>query len=102
MARKMLAKEVPEQYQVSKGQQFICIALAELAWEERIGDWDRTRCTRIIEKLLGDSGTLESWLVAKGHLPENFMHDQNTRTKIMTTRRAWVDHLIKHYAAQGD
>lgn len=52
----------------------------------------------IIQRLLGDRYTLQSWLMALGYTQEQTL---NVR-QMQITRHAWLDHLINHYESQGD
>jgi hypothetical protein len=103
MAGKMLASEVQPNYNPHhKGEQFVCIALMRLANQKRVSFNDSVRCKQIIRDLLGDRESLESWLMYRGYLPEVFLDNRALCRKIMRTRKAWVKHLVNHYAAQGD
>ena len=81
------------------GNRYICHQLDALCRMHEISRSDRNRCKRIVSKLLGIDGSLESWLF--------YVHDirvLNTAAchrKIQATRRAWLDHLIEHYKAKG-
>ena len=83
-------------------EQFICIALLRLAQRKKIRYSDRYRCEQIINRLLGGVGTLESWLISQGHVPDEWSLTNEDRTKMQVTRHAWLRHLIAHYQSLGD
>jgi hypothetical protein len=65
-----------------------------------IGDRDRTRVKKIVRAMLLPQHSLEDWLLKQHNIP--CTHTFEYRKKIMTTRKAWLDHLIEHYEAKGD
>lgn len=81
-------------------QRYICYALNALYFRGMIGDRDRTRCKRLIRVHLEGKETLEHWLYDN----HGIRMEYKTRyfRKIMTTRKAWLTHLIEHYEAKGD
>ena len=79
---------------------YICYALSELYLRGYIGDRDRTRVARMIRNHLDGAQTLEEWLVANHAIACEDTPEY--KIKIMTTRKAWLDHLIEHYSTQGD
>lgn len=82
-------------------QHFICEAINYLYYEAKvIGDRDRTRVKKLIAAMLLPQRTLEEWLVVNHGIACTYTLDY--RQKIMTTRKAWLDHLIEHYEAKGD
>ncbi len=101
IAKKNLWNGTDRRYRSQEREKFCCIALAEYVYDcETV-----RRCQTILEDLLGAHGTLESWLIEHGHLPIDYYlstQKMTLREKIQTTRKAWLDHLIKHYKALGD
>ena len=81
-------------------QRYICNALHYLYLIGAIGDRDRTRCKRYIRAHLDGCATLEHWLDI--HHGVRFKFTPAYNKKIMTTRKAWLDHLIEHYSTKGD
>lgn len=82
-----------EQAQKNIKEQFLCHAIrgsAHNAVEESLAE-DLT--TVIMGRLGYRHCTLESWLVANGHLPYTGWTDDD-RTKVQVTRHAWLDSLI--------
>lgn len=85
------------------GEGPICFALmaAEAHNEIRSTDYDRVR--GIIHDRLGDCITLGVWLLRHHGLQEQ-RAGGTTRyyDKLQATRHAWVDSMIKEFAAKGD
>jgi len=81
-------------------KRYICSALHYLYLMGAIGDRDRTRCKRLICTHLGDTHSLEHWLMQNHGI--RFRHSLEYTKKIMATRKAWLDHLITHYETKGD
>ena len=79
---------------------YICYALEYAKADGLINKRDMTRAERIISRLLGTHGTLGTWLVSTHKI--KWWADINGKKKIQETRHAWLDHLIKYYAAKGD
>ena len=52
---------------------------------------------RHIYYMLGNVGTLEDWLVSKGHLPVGRDHTPYTVARVRATRVAWIDWLIEQW-----
>jgi len=86
---------------MQKHERYICYALEALYYHKKtIGDRDRTRCKKIVMKLLHPAHSLEHWL-DMNHRKE-ITNTPRYQKRIMATRKAWLDHLITHYEAQGD
>lgn len=81
-------------------QRYICYALSELYLRGYIGDRDRTRVKRMIRNQLDGAQSLEEWLIANHNIA--CTNTRKYKTKIMTTRKAWLDHLIEFYSTKGD
>ena len=82
-------------------ERYICFAIDHLYFfAKTIGDRDRTRLKRLIRTTLGGQSSLEAWLSEKHDIPITNTTAYNE--KIMTTRKAWLTHLIEHYEAKGD
>lgn len=78
---------------------YIYYQLEELCRMHEISTNDRNRCKRIVSKLLGINGLLESWLFYKHDI--QIKYTTAYYRKVQATRRAWLDHLIEHYRSQG-
>ena len=93
---------------LSDGEEFpvshrrcICFALEYLYYEAKvIGDRDRARVKKMIESMLLPAVTLDHWLLLNHGIP--YQRTKKYRMKVMTTRKAWLTHLIEHYEAKGD
>ena len=81
-------------------ERYICYALHRLYLLSSIGDKDRTRCKKYIERHLDGCATLEHWLYQNHRIPST--NTPRYQKKIMATRKAWLTHLIEHYANKGD
>lgn len=79
---------------------YICYALNELYFRGYIPDVKRTKCKRIVLRLLETHTTLNDWLCAKHGIPIEFTNKYHHKMRV--TRLAWLDHLINHYEAKGD
>lgn len=77
-----------------------CYAAEFLYKRGVIGDRDRTKVKKLLRKHLDGYSSLESWLEYEHGIRIN--HIPAYTFKIMTTRKAWLDHLITHYEARGD
>jgi len=71
-----------------RGEGYICLAAVEAG----VGSVVKP----IIAKLLGRHATFTAWLLKRGINPW-----RNSR-KLQATRKAWLQHLIKHYKSIGD
>ena len=83
------------------GTRYCCLVLDNYVEDEDVAD----RCKKIIRSLLDGYETLEDWLITAEHLPEDYYLSPDEdiyNQKIQATRKAWLDHLIKHYKAIGD
>lgn len=81
-------------------KRFICYATNEAYLRGYIGDKDRTKVKKLIRTLLGEHRTLEMWLEERGVV--DMVYSTRYCKKIMTTRKAWLTHLIEHYESKGD
>lgn len=82
-------------------QRYVCFALAYLYYDAKvIGDRDRTRVKKLIRGHLNGAETLEEWLYANHRI--QYVNSPEYTRKIMTTRKAWLEHLIQHYQRKGD
>ena len=81
-------------------KRYICYAAHILYLSGAIGDRDRTKVKKLIRVLLGRAQTLEWWLYE--HHGISCARTKRYNKKIMTTRKAWLTHLIEHYEAKGD
>lgn len=89
------------EYKEMTKEKFCCLAIQEYVDSPD----DSRRCQRILEDMLGEFSTLEGWLVGQGHLPAMYFKARERllfRQKTQTTRKAWLQHLIKHYKSLGD
>ena len=77
-----------------------CYAAEFLYKRGDIGDRDRTRVKRVLRKHLDVRPSLESWLEYKHGIA--ITNTYAYTSKIMTTRKAWLTHLIEHYESKGD
>ena len=82
-------------------ERYICYALHYLYFiKKTIGDRDRTRCRKYIRLHLDGCASLEHWLYQNHRIQST--NTPRYQKKIMATRKAWLTHLIEHYANKGD
>lgn len=82
-------------------RRFICHAIQYLYYVVAvIGDGDRTRTLKLIRSHLDGAASLEHWLAV--HHDIEISYKRPYIRKIMTTRKAWLEHLIQHYQSKGD
>jgi hypothetical protein len=102
-AKQHLAKDYDETRYSPTKEKFICIAITTAAVHtKRITEKDRSRCTAVVESRLDQAFTLEGWLVDRGCIPDEFLHDHALLDRIQAHRQAWVDMLIAEFKAKGD
>jgi len=93
-AKKRLAKTYAEYYTHYSGNRFICCAVGEV-------DADQTltrQCTNHITELLKGHGSYETWL---WHTHGINAWGSDSFDKLMKSRHAWLNDMIKHFEAQG-
>ena len=56
---------------------------------------------KIIEHLLKKNYTFDNWLRKEKGINTD-LEDEQTNIKLQVTRKAWLEHLIKHYESIGD
>lgn len=87
--------------QMPAHRRYVCFALKWLYADAKvISDSDRARVQKLIYGHLDRCNTLEQWLKVRHNI--EFDYTPEYRTKIMTTRKAWLTHLIEHYSHKGD
>jgi len=98
-------------------RRYICLVIGELNFSgevPRVDRVDTVSASRVISCLLEGHSSLESWLLAQGHIsPREFQllfrpwwsEEEEVRLlfiKLQATRLAWLDHLIEHYESLGE
>jgi hypothetical protein len=102
-AKQRLAMDFKETLNGSGKEKFICIAITVAAANcKRMTDEDVERCEDVIKSRMDGVYTLECWLVDRGCIPGEFLHDHNILDRIQAHRHAWLDLLIAEFEAQGD
>ena len=81
-------------------ERYGCYAAEHLYLRGKIGDRDRTKVKKVLRKHLEGFSSLESWLEYNHGVPFNYTPAR--LKKVMTTRKAWLDHLIEFYSTKGD
>lgn len=86
---------------MEKHERYVCYAVEWFYYVDKsIGDRDRTRVKKLIRGHLEGSQSLEVWLDNVHGI--GITNTPSYQRKIMATRKAWLTHLIEHYAAKGD
>ena len=65
-------------------------------------DYASARVALRIGDLLGNSRWLTSWLVQNKHATRKEIDTAKGRDKLLQTRLAWVDDMIRYFEKQGD
>ena len=80
-------------YVVGIKERYVCNTIR---FHSKLSNKEKQKAINIVTKLLAPHDTLENWLLVVHGIA------CNDRLKYQQTRRAWLNHLIKHYEKLGD